>query len=88
MHIAVAVLAHDRLTLRGGGVAKEVLRRQKFYNSIGFTWLIEFNDGRGLDGIAGGNEARFINHSLKPNAGALRDADCGDGVSPGARFVP
>jgi SET domain-containing protein len=55
--------------------AKEVRRRQKFYNSIGFTCLIEFNDGQGIDGAVGGNESRFINHSLEPNVGALREKD-------------
>src|SRR5438128_8327403 len=55
--------------------AKEVRRRQKFYNSIGFTCLIEFNDGNGIDGAIGGNESRFINHSLQPNVAALRETD-------------
>jgi SET domain-containing protein len=54
-------------------IAKEVRRRQKFYHSIGFTCLIEFNDGQGIDGTVGGNESRFINHSLKPNVGAIRE---------------
>ena len=52
---------------------KEVRRRQKFYDSIGFTCLMQFGDGRGIDGVLGGNESRFINHSLKPNVGALRE---------------
>jgi len=52
---------------------KEVKRRQKFYDSIGFTCLIQFNDGLGIDGICGGNESRFINHSTKPNLGAVRE---------------
>jgi SET domain-containing protein len=56
-------------------IAKEVRRRQRFYNSIGFTCLIEFNDGQGIDGAVGGNESRFINHSLKPNVGALREQE-------------
>jgi SET domain-containing protein len=52
---------------------KEVKRRQKFYDSIGFTCLIQFSDGLGVDGIAGSNEARFINHSQQANLGALRE---------------
>ena len=52
---------------------KEVKRRQKFYDSIGFTCLIQFSDGRGIDGISGSNEARFINHSPQPNVAALRE---------------
>jgi SET domain-containing protein len=52
---------------------KEVKRRQKFYDSIGFTCLMQFSDGLGIDGISGGNESRFINHSPQPNIGALRE---------------
>src|SRR5437588_9656966 len=52
---------------------KEVTRRQKFYDSVGFTCLMQFGDGQGIDGIMGGNESRFINHSLKPNVGAFRE---------------
>jgi len=33
--------------------------------------------GRGVDGSVGGNESRFINHSTKPNIGALRENDWG-----------
>src|SRR5262245_3579175 len=47
----------------------EVKRRQKFYDSIGFTCLMQFGDGRGIDGVIGGNESRFINHSTQPNVG-------------------
>ena len=52
---------------------KEVTRRQKFYDSIGFTCLMQFSDGQGIDGVVGGNESRFINHSTEPNLGALRE---------------
>jgi uncharacterized protein len=52
---------------------KEVRRRQRFYDSIGFTCLMQFGDGQGIDGIMSGNESRFINHSLKPNLGAVRE---------------
>ena len=31
------------------------------------TYLFELDDGRCIDGAAGGNEARFINHSCDPN---------------------
>jgi SET domain-containing protein len=57
--------------------ATEVKRRQRFYDSIGFTCLMQFGDGRGVDGILGGNESRFINHSTQPNIGALREGDWG-----------
>ena len=53
--------------------SKEVRRRQRFYDSIGFTCLVQFGDGVGLDGILGGNESRFINHSQEPNLGAVRE---------------
>jgi SET domain-containing protein len=53
--------------------AKEASRRQRFYDSIGFTSLIQFNDGQAIDGLVGGNESRFINHSSQPNVGALRE---------------
>ena len=33
------------------------------------------NDGQGIDGLVGGNESRFINHSPQPNLGALREDD-------------
>ena len=53
--------------------AREVRRRQRFYDSIGFTCLIQFGNGEGIDGLKGTNESRFINHSLQPNVGAVRD---------------
>jgi SET domain-containing protein len=52
---------------------REVSRRQKFYDSIGFTCLMQFGNGLGIDGLFGGNESRFINHSTQPNVGALRE---------------
>jgi SET domain-containing protein len=54
---------------------EEARRRLKFYDSIGFTCLIQFGDGRAIDGLLGGNESRFINHSPKPNVAALRKGD-------------
>src|SRR5947207_6348118 len=59
---------------RGQRLSKnEARRRQRFYDSIGFTCLMQFADGRALDGITGGNESRFINHSVQPHIGALRE---------------
>ena len=52
---------------------KEVSRRQRFYDSIGFTCLMQFGDGLGVDAISSGNESRFINHSRRPNLGAIRE---------------
>lgn len=57
--------------------SREAGRRQKFYDSIGFTCLMQFSDGRGIDGAVGGNESRFINHSTKPNVAALREGEWG-----------
>ena len=54
---------------------EEVQRRQQFYDSIGFTCLMPLSDGQGIDGLVGGNESRFINHSSQPNIGALREED-------------
>ena len=54
---------------------KEMKRRQKFYDSIGFTCLMQFGDGQGIDGVVGGNESRFINHSTQANVGALRESE-------------
>src|SRR5689334_14364217 len=51
---------------QGQLVSKEEARRRlKFYDSVGFTCLIQFGDGRAIDGLLGGNESRFINHSTK-----------------------
>ncbi|HEY2381344.1 MAG TPA: SET domain-containing protein-lysine N-methyltransferase [Terriglobia bacterium] len=52
---------------------REAQRRRRFYDSIGFTCLMEFGDGRAVDGIFGMNESRFINHSIKPNVAAVRE---------------
>jgi len=52
---------------------KEARRRRRFYDSIGFTCLMEFGDGQAIDGLFGANESRFINHSTSPNIGALRE---------------
>ena len=55
--------------------SQEVARRQRFYDSIGFTCLIQFGNGHGVDGVVGGNESRFINHSLQPNVCAIREGE-------------
>jgi SET domain-containing protein len=36
---------------------------------------MQFGDGTGIDGLVGGNESRFINHSTQPNVGARREGD-------------
>jgi SET domain-containing protein len=62
------------IEFRGERLSKnEVARRQRFYDSIGFTCLIQFGTGEGIDGIVGDNESRFINHSTRPNLGAVRE---------------
>ena len=67
-----AIAAGQRvITYQGQWIQrKEVLRRRRFYDSIGFTCLMEFADGSAIDGLVGGNESRFINHCLEPNLGA------------------
>ena len=52
---------------------KEVMRRQRFYDSIGFTCLIQFSDGRGVDGVTGGNESGNLIYTSQD--GALQTPD-------------
>lgn len=40
-------------------------RRSKFYDKIGVNYLFELDDKNDIDGLVGGNESRFINHSSK-----------------------
>ena len=54
---------------------REAQRRRRFYDSIGFTCLMEFGDGRAVDGLFGTNESRFINHSTRPNVAAVREGE-------------
>jgi SET domain-containing protein len=49
---------------------KEGRRRDRFYNSIGYTLLFKL-DSHYIDGLIGGNESIYINHSLTPNAEAF-----------------
>lgn len=52
---------------------KESARREKFCNSINTTYLFELDDNCDLDGMIGGNESKFINHSpINPNVCAIR----------------
>ena len=45
---------------------REGARRERFYNSIGYSLLFDLDDCY-LDGLIGGNESIYINHSLRPN---------------------
>lgn len=45
-------------------------RRDRFYNSIGYTLLIKL-ETHFIDGLIGGNESIYINHSTAPNAEAV-----------------
>ena len=40
------------------------------------TFLFELNDGRVIDAGRGGNAARWINHSCRPNCEPYEDGDC------------
>jgi len=40
---------------------------------INHTFFFTLNDGMLIDGGAGGNDARFINHSCEPNCEAMED---------------
>jgi SET domain-containing protein len=42
---------------------------------IGHTFFFSLNNGMLIDGGAGGNEARYINHSCEPNCEAEEDDD-------------
>lgn len=49
---------------------REGARRDRFYSSIGYSALFDVEDHY-IDGILGGNESVYINHSKKPNLEAL-----------------
>ncbi len=44
---------------------REGKRRERFYDSIGYQPLFDVTDKLVIDGLIGGNESRFINHSAK-----------------------
>ena len=48
----------------------EGARRDRFYNSIGYTLLIKL-ETHFIDGLVGGNDSIYINHSTTPNAEAV-----------------
>ncbi len=45
---------------------REGARRERYYNSIGYSLLFDLEDCY-LDGLIGGNGSIYINHSLSPN---------------------
>jgi SET domain-containing protein len=45
-------------------------------NNPHHTFLFELNDGRVIDAGRGGNAARWINHSCRPNCEPYEDDDC------------
>jgi SET domain-containing protein len=64
------------IEFKGERVSKrEAMRRERFYNSIGYLCMLELGDGEFIDGTVGGNESRFINSSATPNVGAVREGD-------------
>jgi SET domain-containing protein len=52
---------------------REFMRREKFYNSIGYTRMFVLDDKTTIDALIDGNASVFINHSSKPNCGVLRE---------------
>lgn len=44
---------------------REGKRRERFYDSIGYQPLFDVTDTLVIDGLIGGNESRFINHSAR-----------------------
>ena len=76
----------------------EGVRRDAYYNSIGYTLLIKLQTHY-IDALIGGNEAIYINHSTQPNAEAvevrgrvyieaLRDIAAGDEITFDYGFDP
>jgi hypothetical protein len=63
----VIVYAGERIDER------EYERRERFYDSIGYTRMFALDDDVTIDGLVGGNASCFINHSVKPNLGVLRE---------------
>lgn len=56
---------------------QESARRIRFYDRIGYLPIFELGTGTDIDGLVGGNEARFINHSkARPNCAAIRINGC------------
>lgn len=51
-----------------------IARHQKLACEDGHTFFFELTDGRIIDGGAGGNSARWINHACTPNCVAEEDA--------------
>jgi SET domain-containing protein len=54
---------------------REYQRRERFYDSIGYTRMFSLDDDTTIDALVGGNASCFINHSVKPNLGVLREDD-------------
>lgn len=52
---------------------REYQRRERFYNSIGYTRMFSLDEDTTIDALVGGNMSSFINHSTKPNLGVLRE---------------
>lgn len=51
---------------------KESARRARFYKRIGYICIFELDEKFDLDGIKAQSEARFVNHSSKPNCVPIR----------------
>ncbi len=63
----VIVYAGERIDER------EYERRERFYDSVGYTRMFALDDEITIDALVGGNASCFINHSVKPNMGVLRE---------------
>ena len=58
----------ERISAEESGV-----RAEQKGGPINHTFFFSLNDGRVIDGGAGGNDSRFINHSCEPNCEAEED---------------
>jgi hypothetical protein len=52
---------------------EEATRRYEATMDYPFTYLFEVENGTVIDALAGGNSARFINHSCSPNCESVED---------------
>jgi SET domain-containing protein len=60
------------LEYTGERVSREEAVRREAVNP-GVTYILRYDDESFIDGSAGGNEARFINHSCEPNCTIRRE---------------
>ncbi|WP_116119991.1 SET domain-containing protein [Paraburkholderia sp. BL6669N2] len=70
-----AIAAGARILEYRGEVTswRQAAARHRRSGTPGHTFLFGLADGRVIDGSAGGNSARWLNHSCRPNCEAIED---------------